>query len=386
MPKITNVIKYEGDARTLIWKHPCEDFNALTQLIVHESQEAIFLMNGEALDSFGPGRYTLTDENTPVIGRVLKRATGGESPFHCEVYFVNKTEQPGLCFGTDSRVQYMDPTYNFPIELGASGELSLRVSDARRLLLRLVGTTRTLEAQQLLGLLRGPLMARLKSYLAEVMGEGVFSIFELDAHLTDLSDVLRERLLADFAAFGLSLGQFYITTVARPDGERQYEQFKALHLRRFTEVEEARLRQAVGVIDAETEAQKTQIAAEARAKRRETEGYTWAQERGFDVAEKAAQNESAGQLTGLGIGLGAMSGVGQVVGGALSGAMDSTKPQNTAPVQQFCENCGAKLAPDAAFCEACGVRIAASTHCATCGYAFTRPGKYCPKCGTQREE
>ena len=63
MPKITNVIKYEGDARTLIWKHPCEDFNALTQLIVHESQEAIFLMNGEALDSFGPGRYTLTDEN-----------------------------------------------------------------------------------------------------------------------------------------------------------------------------------------------------------------------------------------------------------------------------------------------------------------------------------
>lgn len=57
MAQIADIIKYEGDNSTFIWKHPCEDFNSLTQLIVHESQEAIFFMNGQALDLFGAGRY-----------------------------------------------------------------------------------------------------------------------------------------------------------------------------------------------------------------------------------------------------------------------------------------------------------------------------------------
>ena len=55
MAHIADVIKYEGDNSTFIWKHPREDFNSLTQLIVHESQEAIFFMNGQALDLFSPG-------------------------------------------------------------------------------------------------------------------------------------------------------------------------------------------------------------------------------------------------------------------------------------------------------------------------------------------
>ena len=56
---IVSVIKYEGDNNTFVWKHPCEDFNTGTQLIVHESQEAVFFMNGRALDTFGPRRHTL---------------------------------------------------------------------------------------------------------------------------------------------------------------------------------------------------------------------------------------------------------------------------------------------------------------------------------------
>jgi hypothetical protein len=63
MMNIAKVIKYEGDNETFIWKHPYEDFNSGTQLIVHESQEAVFYMNGQALDSFGPGRYTLETQN-----------------------------------------------------------------------------------------------------------------------------------------------------------------------------------------------------------------------------------------------------------------------------------------------------------------------------------
>ena len=67
MAQITDIIKYEGDNNTFIWKHPCEDFNSLTQLIVHESQEAVFFKNGQALDLFGPGLYTLESQNIPLI-------------------------------------------------------------------------------------------------------------------------------------------------------------------------------------------------------------------------------------------------------------------------------------------------------------------------------
>ena len=140
MGQIAEIIKYEGDNSTFIWKHPSEDFNSMTQLIVHESQEAIFFLNGQALDLFGPGRYTLETQNIPKIGKFLNRATGGETPFHCEVYFINKTVQMALKWGTDSKVRYIDPESGLPLELGASGSMNLMVDDSRKLLVKLVGT------------------------------------------------------------------------------------------------------------------------------------------------------------------------------------------------------------------------------------------------------
>ena len=93
MAKFADIIKCEGDNGTFIWKHPVEDFNSMTQLIVHESQEAIFFMNGQALDLFGPGRYTLETQNIPRLSKALNRVTGDKTPFHCEVYFINKTHE-----------------------------------------------------------------------------------------------------------------------------------------------------------------------------------------------------------------------------------------------------------------------------------------------------
>ena len=139
MAQIAEIIKYEGDNSTFIWKHPKTDFNTMTQLIVHENQEAVFFMNGEALDLFGPGRHTLETQNIPKIGGFLKRATG-KNPFHCEVYFINKTVQMSIKWGTDSRVRFLEPTYGVPLEIGACGEMNLAVSDSRKLLIKLVGT------------------------------------------------------------------------------------------------------------------------------------------------------------------------------------------------------------------------------------------------------
>ena len=104
---ITSVLKHEGDNKTFVWKHPTQDFNTGSELIVHESQEAIFMVDGKVLDTFGPGKHILQTENLPVARSVMKLATGGKSAFHAELYFINLTEQMAIKWGTDSKVSYL---------------------------------------------------------------------------------------------------------------------------------------------------------------------------------------------------------------------------------------------------------------------------------------
>ncbi len=335
MHKIADVIKYEGDNSTFIWKNPYVDFNSLTQLIVHESQEAIFMMNGQTLDLFGPGRYTLETQNIPLIGKALNLATGGKTPFHCEVYFINKTEQMAVKWGTDSKVQFMEPTYNFPISIGASGEMSLRADDSRKLLIKLVGTENILTKENLTRYFRAFLMTKVKSYIAQVIREQKISIFEIDERINDMSAALLKMLKPDFEDYGISLERFFVTTIVKPDGESTYEKFKSLHFRQYADIAEAKIRQQTAVIDAETEAQKAVIASQAMATKRQQEGYTYQQERGFDVAQDVANNEAVGQFTNMGVGLGTAAGVGgavgSVVGGAVNNAFDSVNQQPAQP-------------------------------------------------------
>ena len=394
MSKIADVIKYEGDNSTFIWKHPCEDFNSLTQLIVRESQEAIFFMNGQALDLFGAGRYTLETQNIPKIGKLLNRTTGDETPFHCEIYFINKTEQMSIKWGTDSKVQYVEPTYGFPLSIGASGEMSLRAEDSRKLLLKLVGTESFLGQQKLVSFFRSFLMTRVKTYIAQVLKAKSINIFEIDEHLTIFSNEIKNLLVSDFADYGVSLEQSFVTTIVKPDGDKQYEKFKELHFRQYADVAEAKLKQQTDIIHAQTEAQKTVIESQAMATKRTQEGYTYQQERGFDVAEKVAENEAVGEFTNMGVGFGTMAGVGGAVGGMVGGMMNDAmgsaiNPSTPAPssqsAQAFCDNCGAKLSQGSAFCEECGTPIVKfNKTCIKCGYEFERYGKFCPKCGTKR--
>ena len=385
--KIAEVLKYEGDNSTFIWKHPSEDFNSLTQLIVHESQEAVFFMNGQALDLFGPGRYTLETQNIPKIGKFFNRALGDQTPFHCEVYFINKAEQMAIKWGTDSKVQYIDPTYGFPISIGASGEMSLRAEDSRKLLLKLVGTESYLGQQKLVSFFRAFLMTRVKTYIAQIMKTNAINIFEIDENLVMFSENLHTLLIPDFEDYGVSLERFLVTNIVKPDGDRQYERFKELHFRQYADIAEAKLRQQTDLIQAQTEAQKIVIDSQAQATKRVQEGYTYAQERGFDVAQDVAKNQAIGQFTNMGVGFGTMAGVGGAVGGLVGNAVAGVmkQEQDTAEAIRFCENCGAKLLPGMMFCEECGTPVPTDTgKCTNCGYVFERPGKFCPKCGTKR--
>ncbi len=399
MMKILDVIKYEGDNSTFIWKHPCEDFNCLSQLIVHENQEAVFYMNGQALDLFGPGRYTLKTQNIPIIGKVLNIATGGLSPFHCEVYFINKSEQMAIKWGTDSRIQFIEPTYKIPLSIGASGEMSLQVKDSKKLLVKLVGTENNLSQQSLVSYFRSFLMTRAKTYISQIIKSESINIFEIDEKLSKFSDEIKKLLLPDFDDYGISLNTFLVNRVMKPDGDAQYEKFKELHFRQYADIAEAKLKQQTEIINAETEAQKKVIDSKAQATKRSQEGYTYQQERGFDVAEEVAKNEAVGEFNNMGIGLGTMAGVGSAIGGMVGGMMNdavnsATQPQTSnqnqtieQSTERFCDNCGAKISKDAEFCEECGEKVKKlNDTCKKCGYTFEHNSKFCPKCGTKRGE
>ena len=331
MFEIATIIKYEGDNTTFVWKHPREDFNTTSQLIVHESQEAIFFANGQALDLFEAGRYTLKTQNIPLLRNIINIPTGGKTPFHCEVYFINKTHQMAIKWGTDSQVQYMEPTYHFPLQIGLSGEMTLSVEDSRKLLVYVVGTERILTQAALIQKFRATLMSKIKPYIGKTMQEAGFSIFEVDSHMDEISSSLHSQLVGDFKEYGLKLEHFYVTNIARPDGEPAYEKFKDLHIRQYSDVAEAQLKQQTDIIYAQTEAQKTIIESQALATKRAQEGYTYQQERGFDVAEKVAENEAVGEFTNMGVGFGTMAGVGGAVGGMVGGMMNDAMSSVTNP-------------------------------------------------------
>lgn len=233
---LAELIKYEGDNSTFIWKYPSEDFNIMTELIVHESQEAVFIANGLASDVIGPGRYKLDTENIPFLTKIADKITGVEI-FHCEVYFINKAVQMAVKWGTDSKVRFIEPSLGVPIEIGASGEMNLVVSDSKKLLFNLVGTMKGIAwdekgagfTKSLQQAFRPLISTAVKSNLsASIKGRNI-DIVEVDEYLTELGADLREKIMPGFEEYGLTIPQFYLTNVVLPEEDPNFKRLREIH-------------------------------------------------------------------------------------------------------------------------------------------------------------
>lgn len=233
---LASIIKYEGDNNTFVWKHPIEDFNYGSQLIVHESQEAVFFKDGQALDLFGPGRYTLETQQLPLLEKVYKLPTDTEGTFHSEVYFINKTVQMAVKWGTPERVRFIDPLTGVPLQLGASGEMNVQVSNARKLLVKLVGTTNGIAWGEGEGLTKSlqasfrPLITNaVKTNLSSVIKNEAIDLLEIDEKLDVISGSLRKAILPGFEDYGLTIPQFYVTNVVLPEDDPNFKRIRELH-------------------------------------------------------------------------------------------------------------------------------------------------------------
>lgn len=359
---ISEIIKYEGDNSTLVWKHPIEDFNTSTQLIVHESQEAVFFRNGQALDLFGPGKHTLETENIPFLKQLINLPTGGVTPFHCEVYFVNKAIPLNLKWGTSSPFEVMDPKFQVLLNVGASGALGIQINDARKFLLKLIGTGRELNTNELTAYFKEAITTYVKTYLSKIMSEVSFVI--INQYIEDISNALKSRISLDMAEYGVNLVNFYLSTVHIPDEDKQRVKSVLNQKMEYTTLE-----------------------------------YNWVDEQLADIAKKYASNEgSQSNVGGMMAQMPVAFAFGQMLRNNTKPLMDSVftnepkgfggalKPKAEPPISQngSCPKCQSKIGENSKFCSSCGYQIIGSDKC-KCGRMLKSSDRFCPDCGTQRE-
>ena len=214
---LIDVISYSGDNNYLIYRAPQTEFSTLTQLIVHPGQEAIFVKDGVVLDILGQGRHTLHTANIPLLSKLINLPFGGESPFKCEVYFVNRTLSLNYKWGTSTPANVYDQVNQLYLTVAANGTLGLQLNDPHRLLTTVAGSEPLLTPQRCLDYFRENISMKVREFIAQVMTEPGMDFLALERNLSAFSQDIRARLAEEFLSVGVSLHSFVVAQFHVPE-------------------------------------------------------------------------------------------------------------------------------------------------------------------------
>lgn len=181
------------------------------QLIVQQNQEAVFFRDGRAMDSFGPGRHTLTTANIPIITSILTMPWE-KSPFQACVYFVGKQRFLDQRWGTRTPITMRDPDFGL-IRLRSFGKYSFRVVDAPLLINEIVGTQGKLTTEEINNYLKDVVVSGLTDLLATTN----IGMLQMAARFDEIATAARVKLADGFAKFGLELTDFLINSISPPE-------------------------------------------------------------------------------------------------------------------------------------------------------------------------
>ena len=402
-----DVIKWEPEsdqeASVVVHKFEYEDFPNGSYLIVGTSQMAIFTNNMTAGDSLsangdgqsqvsvfvGPCKIKLETGNSRFapFRNVTNTLTGGESAFHCTVYFVNTTYMNELNWGTQAPVVLMDPEEEVNIHVRAFGLFGAHIEqvdsekaviDARKFLQKVVGTRADFTRDELVAFMRAKILEYVPDLLAKTMIDNKVGILKISTKLSEFSEVIYGQLKNHFDAFGLTLDNFSFHNINAPD-----EDLKAIN--------DIKIKRKQSQLEAEGNAMKMDIESAARARMREREGYTYQQEQAYGVMHDAASNEgTASGFMGAGMGIGMGFGVGGAIGNnvselaknTLGGQLNSDIAQASSDnAGKVCSVCGKANPEGAKFCLNCGEKLSSGKECPECGKELAADAKFCPYCG-----
>ncbi len=362
MARVIDVIQFtDPTGNTIVHKEPQYDADIQygAQLIVRETQAAVFFKDGRALDVFGPGRYTLTTNNIPLLASVVEKLThGAKTPFQAEVYFVSTKVFNDMKWGTPSPIDLMDPDLGI-VSIRAFGTYSIKIVDPQLFINTLVGTQGAMDTKAVEKFLKGAILTRFN----DLIGEQFKSYFKIRRDFDELSAAMKFKVKEDFEKYGIEIRDFFIRDISVP--EEVQEAFK----------ERARMG-ALGDMGKFMQ-------------------YKTATAIG-DMAKKPAAGGGDPMQAGMGLGLGMMMPqmMGQAMQSAMGGApmgvsQGQTMPQAQAPqgapvppATMECPSCHAQIPVGSKFCPNCGKPTAPSKpKCPNCGMEYNPGAKFCPNCG-----
>jgi len=304
------------------------------QLVVRESQVAVFFYNGKAIHAFRSGRHTLVTANIPILTKILSIPWGMTSPLRAEVWFANMKTFPNLKWGTRDPVAFKDEQLGL-IRLRAFGIFNIRIVQPLLLINRLVGTQGIFTTDEIEQYLSRVIVSRFNDHL----GENLDSVLSLPGRYDELSGGLRARLQEDFAHFGLGLTGLYINAITPPP-----EVQKAID-------DKSRL----NVFDDLNKLLKMKAAM---------------------AFEKSSESpDGAGSALGMGLGF--------MMPGLFSEYLRAGRSPEEGSLK--CPECSQPVTDDTRFCPQCGHQLLVFSQCLHCGKNLAPNAKFCSKCGHKVE-
>lgn len=324
------------------------DIKMGAQLVVQENQSAVFFRDGKALDTFGPGRHTLTTMNVPLLTRLLSIPFGGQSPFTASVVFVARHTFQDLKWGTKEPIVFRDTELKM-VRLRAFGKYSIRISDLQLFVGSIVGTRGIVTSERIGEFLRDLIVSR----LTDLLGENLKTVFDLPAMYDEIAAATKARVADDFSKQGLELVDFFINAISPPEEVQKM-------------IDERSGMGAIGDVNAYMQFKAAQA-----------------------IGDAAKQpGGAAGQGMGLGLGIG----YGQMLVNNMGGGQSKAQDQNAGGASQQqqtqtvpCPKCGTPNAAGAKFCSNCGapqqVAPSAGVECSSCHAQNQAGAKFCSSCG-----
>jgi membrane protease subunit (stomatin/prohibitin family) len=339
MARIFDVIEFfDETGRQMVHRlpeHGSGDFRLGSQLIVRESQAAVFFRDGKALDTFGAGRHTISTANIPLLTRLIDIPFSGETPFKAEVYFVNLREFLEQKWGTPEAITLRDSELGM-VRLRAFGTYSMQVNDPQLFVNKIVGTQGLYETSQIQGFLRGIILAK----LTDLLGELKKSLFDLPSLYDEIGAGAKAKVQDDFNALGIALKTLYVTSISPTE-----ETAKA--------IDERASMGAIGNMQAYLQFKTARAMTEAAG--------------------------APGGVAGAGVGLGAGVGMGAAMAQMMAQAMQPGAQAAT----MICPSCSAQIPTGSKFCPQCGAKIGGEMICPNCKADVPEGSKFCPNCGTK---